>query len=651
MFLDGLPDFLNLGLRLNLNINGDYTITVSTPGYYGQYVKVWIDYNQNNVFDGAPEIVGQGHINGYSSATIPITISATAPTGITGLRVIATYDAYGYPTNPCGSYEYGNCSDFSVNILPALTPPTVITMEASEITGHTAVMNSTVNANGYLTNVAFNYGLTTAYGSTLAGVQSPVIGNTDTIVNAPLTGLLANTTYHYKAFGTGVGGTIYGLDTSFVTSMIPPDVVTTGATNIAGLSAYLNGTVNPNNLPSTISFAYGLTTDYGDTIVGTPSNVSGSTTQASTAFISGLTMNTLYHYRIISANSVDTSVGNDMTFTTLPTLYCIPTYQNGCNAPWYMGLTYVGLNTISQSIPCTGSPSYYHDYTTSSTDLARNGSYSIAVQTGSGYGLYINVWIDYNHNNYFDGASEIAGQGHINANSSTTIPITVSATSLVGETRIRIMSNYDGSGYPSNPCGWNYYGNCSDFTVNILNPGPPIVATKAASQLNVGSATLNGFVTANYFESTVLFEYGLTDSYGSTIAGSPSPLNGGVNTAVSATLTGLDVNTTYHYRISATNSAGTTPGNDTTFTTTPTAVFNVTGGGSYCSTSAGLSVGLSGSEVNATYQLFKNSVAEGSPISGTGSALSWDNLSNGTYTIEATAPAGSLFMTGNAVIS
>jgi MSHA biogenesis protein MshQ len=79
---------------------------------------------------------------------------------------------------------------------------------------------------------------------------------------------------------------------------------------------------------------------------------------------------------------------------------------------------------------------------------------------------------------------------------------------------------------------------------------------------------LNGTVSSNGASTTVTFEYGLTASYGSTIAATQSPLAAGAsNNAVSASISGLDCGTLYHFRVRAVNSEGTSYGNDLTFTT------------------------------------------------------------------------------------
>jgi hypothetical protein len=81
------------------------------------------------------------------------------------------------------------------------------------------------------------------------------------------------------------------------------------------------------------------------------------------------------------------------------------------------------------------------------------------------------------------------------------------------------------------------------------------------------TATLNGTVNANNQAATVSFEYGTTTSYGFSADGVPATVDGGAVTPVSAAISGLEINTTYHFRAKATNTNGTTYGEDMTFTT------------------------------------------------------------------------------------
>ena len=96
----------------------------------------------------------------------------------------------------------------------------------------------------------------------------------------------------------------------------------------------------------------------------------------------------------------------------------------------------------------------------------------------------------------------------------------------------------------------------------------PSVATLSATNINQTGATMNGSVNANYLSSVVTFEYGTSTSYGSIAPATQSPITGNTITSVSATITGLVEGTTYHFRIKAVNSLGTTYGSDLTFSIT-----------------------------------------------------------------------------------
>jgi len=63
----------------------------------------------------------------------------------------------------------------------------------------------------------------------------------------------------------------------------------------------------------------------------------------------------------------------------------------------------------------------------------------------------------------------------------------------------------------------------------------------------------------------VQFQYGTTINYGSTTA--KQTKTGNTKQNVAANISGLTASTTYHFRIVATNSAGTRYGSDRTFTT------------------------------------------------------------------------------------
>lgn len=96
--------------------------------------------------------------------------------------------------------------------------------------------------------------------------------------------------------------------------------------------------------------------------------------------------------------------------------------------------------------------------------------------------------------------------------------------------------------------------------------GPPTATTAAASNVTSTTATLNATVFPNQNDTSYAFQYGTSTGYGS-MTPTAGPVNGNAGKDVSANLTGLAPSTVYHFRVVATNTAGTSTGADQMFTT------------------------------------------------------------------------------------
>ncbi len=104
----------------------------------------------------------------------------------------------------------------------------------------------------------------------------------------------------------------------------------------------------------------------------------------------------------------------------------------------------------------------------------------------------------------------------------------------------------------------------SDQTFTTLTN--PVVTTSAASSVNAGSGTLNGSVNPNNNAATYWFQYGTSTSYGSFTA-TNNLASGSSAVAVNVGISGLQPNTTYHYRLVGSTAAATVNGSDKTLTT------------------------------------------------------------------------------------
>jgi hypothetical protein len=94
----------------------------------------------------------------------------------------------------------------------------------------------------------------------------------------------------------------------------------------------------------------------------------------------------------------------------------------------------------------------------------------------------------------------------------------------------------------------------------------PTAITGPVIALGTTTATVTGAVNPGGLTTSRYFEYGATTSYGSKTA-SVGIGSGTANVDVSATLSGLVPGRTYHYRVVATNSTGTSRGADGVFAT------------------------------------------------------------------------------------
>ncbi len=101
---------------------------------------------------------------------------------------------------------------------------------------------------------------------------------------------------------------------------------------------------------------------------------------------------------------------------------------------------------------------------------------------------------------------------------------------------------------------------------NIPNESPPGVTTEPAKNVNATIATLYGTVNPNGIPTACHFEYGLTDGYGSSTESADAGSGTSAQTFF-VHLTGLIPDSTYHFRMVASNDYGTSLGEDRTFAT------------------------------------------------------------------------------------
>lgn len=109
-------------------------------------------------------------------------------------------------------------SSHALALAAAVPAPLPVTLAATSVRDHSAVLNASVNANGSDTAIVFEYGLTTAYGKRVEASPAGLAGSADTPVSAQISGLSTGTTYHYRVIATNTGGVVEGEDLTFTTT-------------------------------------------------------------------------------------------------------------------------------------------------------------------------------------------------------------------------------------------------------------------------------------------------------------------------------------------------------------------------------------------------------------------------------------------------
>ncbi|UCF93936.1 MAG: DUF4214 domain-containing protein [Desulfobacterales bacterium] len=179
------------------------------------------------------------------------------------------------------------------------------------------------------------------------------------------------------------------------------------------------------------------------------------------------------------------------------------------------------------------------------------------------------VWTDSNGNSMFDPTEGISGVT-VRPDHGTYYAVTSNsggyAIPLLASGEYQV--SFSGSSLPSEIVQGITVGAASvllDLLVGS-SAGEPQALTGSATGISSTSATVHGTVNPDGESTTYYFEYGTTAGYGLQTTGQSVA----VDSEVSAAIAGLSPETTYHYRIVATNSYGTARGADKTFTTWPT---------------------------------------------------------------------------------
>jgi hypothetical protein len=335
-------------------------------------------------------------------------------------------------------------------------------------------------------------------------------------VSAEVTGLTLEQTAKFRLVTTNANGTSNGAIRDFLPHAVI-EIVTEAATEVAPRSATLNASFRGNADDTEYFFKWGLSKAYENS---TPIEDAGSPTGPTSLAeaISGLELEETYHYKIVATNSVGTSEGEDMTFTTLPAV---------------SNLTTKPASSIDQD------------------SITLNAEFQ-------GQNLDTHYYFEYGLTTEY-GSSTAEAPGDDAGSTSGPTDVSSEITEFNG------YRTYHYRVIAENSFGITYG---QDETFVAPEPPPPAIENTHLVSVSPTSANVSADINPNHWATIYLFEWGETDHYGDQTSFS-DPF-GGLNhdpILQNGELTGLKPGSVYHFRAVAVNFRGTTEGEDVIFTT------------------------------------------------------------------------------------
>jgi hypothetical protein len=206
----------------------------------------------------------------------------------------------------------------------ALPPEAPEAIPATEVTGFSALLNGVLNPShagepGYY-RFLIEASATECDGEYVHLVSggSEALGGSPEPVHARATGLLPDTQYTFCLEAQNIAGeTVLGPPETFTTPVAAPAISEQTLPSIGATTATLSAQINPGGEPTTYLAEYGTSSSYGSTTSAVSAGA-GSAPEMIRVELSGLASSTTYHVRLVASNSIGSSDGEDLSFTTAP---------------------------------------------------------------------------------------------------------------------------------------------------------------------------------------------------------------------------------------------------------------------------------------------------------------------------------------------
>src|SRR5665647_1542478 len=635
----GSSDYELFCITGKVSIGTSYPISLqgNTVGWYRDYFTVWIDWNQNGIFDASEKtnigsIFNSTGIDGIT-ATGSIAVPAGATLGTTKMRVVKNYN--GYSGSACGSNTYGQAEDYLITVSGNCQQPTGATGNgtASALTvcsGTPVTLKQTGGTLGPSQQWKW-------YSGTPGGTLVNANTNSDAAYSFTAS---AGTTYYVRAEGGTCGTTGAYKSVAVTVNTVGILAVTSGSKDFSVCSGVNSGPYAVFTFgggATNVTFS-GLPPGLSATKSGNQYTISGSTTVTGTInYTATLTGNDpCTNPDPISGTITVNQAPATFSYTSSPVTYCTNALITP-NVANTTGGTPTAYAVIGTPLPAGLSLDASGNITGTPSTAMPAANYTIRASNSCGYkDATVNITI---------------------SNGNAVFNITPNGTQNVCSNFGGIVIGLNGS---ESGVSYRLYRNgalvgSQTGTGSAFDFGNQPTAGTYTVRTTTGCATnMNGSTVINITQQpTATFTYssytycrqgvsGAANLSGSPLTGTFSASPGLVFVDNTTGVIDLAASTPNNYSITYTIAASggcgvyTYPNPTPIKINTAPAVFTVFGTGSYCAGTGGIPVNMDGSQTGVNYQLYLNGSAIGGVKAGTGSALSFGNqTAGGTYTVKA----------------
>jgi|GEM_PF-770462 len=448
-------------------------------GNFGSYAKVYVDFNNDLVFDEATELIAEGSTAFGAPLVTNTNMPISGVVGNTVMRVVMRESGSTTSTLACGTYSYGETQDFTVSVAapPACAPPANV---------------DDIFTYGNQTTLAWSSGESAfeiEYDSTgfVQGSSNNALVSVSNDTMTTITGLFTQTSYDY--YIRTQCGAVYSPwvgPYTFTTTVSCP-----APSNFGGVvgSTFASITWQSNGLNSDYFYildSAGVTTTTGTILSGT----------GDSAYVSGLFPNTDYSLFVANNCGADTSSWSSaINFTTGCVTFTAPYSQNfdseatnligavDCwnlgvsptvsNLFWRTNINSTGSGSTGPASDNSGSGTYIYLETSSTADdtaMAQSPVINIDALANPELSFYYHMYgasmgtlrVDiWNGSSWDIGVWSLSGQQQVNSGDAWLLA-SISLATYSGDIAVRFAGNRNGS----------YTGDMALDDFSIINASP-----------------------------------------------------------------------------------------------------------------------------------------------------------------------------------